>query len=962
MNSKLKILLLQKDIYRSQGGGQTVYQKIIQKSPNIDFFYFIYNEKKSDPRPKNAHPILLKDFQISSENYYNIKSFHYQATLANTLAESVKNRAFDIVEMADYDCFGKYIRSALEKKNVTYKKIVLSLHGNISDSLRFSNYNYQTSEFDRNALKFLELCHFQTSDIKYGISPKYIDYWKKIYESEIDYFDPIQFSSIDLNLTINEAAKINSVKNIKPNLLSVGRLEARKGHENFLDIVSYLNPKVYLNVNIIGEDQFLNGKIKASTALREIGKKRSIQNLNCLGSISQKELEKKFRENSYTIIPAKYDTFNLVALDSLLSGCPTAIAEEAGISYYLDKYYPNIPYIKLSKNYFKDIYKINESLKKYELEKINLLSSLKDIKLVETDFNKYYLNIVNNKKQTYECLSIENEIHQHFYVPILSKNTQIIKTKNNILKIFSYLKKIFFFKKIFFYKEILKNKKLYKNNLFFNLALHIRFNSFSRLRNLKNQKYINLNKSNIFFQYYKFNKMSNNFIKSLIYFIRFLRFSENFKFNSQKEDLNYFLNLNKNLRFDIDINALKLLYFSDNQSIKNYLAEREIKFKTLTYNENLIIQRDNRFKKNPKVSIIVSIYNSGKKIENFLKLIVNQKYSMNIEDFEIILINSNSPIKEVEYYDKFNNECSLNSIFLKSKERETIQKTWNRGIKISRGKYLVFLGIDETLQGDTLKTLSNYLDENPKIDWVMGNSLKLNIDDKDGIKLKDGIFYNRNSNLKNLTFLETCYVSWVGGMYRKDIHNKYGFYDDSFNVAGDTEFKSRILKYLNVGFIDKTLGIFLDYKDERKSETPIAEVEDVRAWYLFRTVAGIEYNFGNLSEEEIINFFKKNFVYRKSFKNTLNVDFYFFYNFVKFYNKKYKYKNNEFLKIEHLLKEINIFYNKLNNFRFHSIFLIPFYYMKIQYLIKKILKLIGKKDIKVNIFYDNLYEQHNNIW
>ena len=116
MNSKLKILLLQKDIYRSHGGGQTVYQKIIQKSPNIDFFYFIYNEKKSDPRPKNAHSILLKDFQISTEKYYKIQNFHYQATLANTFAESVKNRTFDIVEMADYDCFGKYIRSALEKK------------------------------------------------------------------------------------------------------------------------------------------------------------------------------------------------------------------------------------------------------------------------------------------------------------------------------------------------------------------------------------------------------------------------------------------------------------------------------------------------------------------------------------------------------------------------------------------------------------------------------------------------------------------------------------------------------------------------------------------------------------------------------------------------------------------------------------------------------------------------------
>ena len=40
MNRKLKILLLQKDIYRSQGGGQTVYQKT-KKSPNIDFFTYL---------------------------------------------------------------------------------------------------------------------------------------------------------------------------------------------------------------------------------------------------------------------------------------------------------------------------------------------------------------------------------------------------------------------------------------------------------------------------------------------------------------------------------------------------------------------------------------------------------------------------------------------------------------------------------------------------------------------------------------------------------------------------------------------------------------------------------------------------------------------------------------------------------------------------------------------------------
>ena len=956
MHKKLKILLLQKDLYRSQGGGQSVYQKIIKKCPNIDFFYFLYNEKLTHVRPINTFPILLSSLVVSSEKYYNLKNFHYQATLANTLAKSVMNRTFDIIEMADYDCFGKYIRSALKKNNVNYKKIVLSLHGNISDSLRFSDINFKNSTFDFNSLKFLELCHFQASDIRYGISPKYINYWEKLSQSKIDYFDPIQFSSVDINTTLKENKKKSTINNINinPNLLSVGRLEPRKGHENFLDIVSYLNPQLYSNVNIIGEDQFINGSYYASSRLQEIGKKRGIENLNYFGPINQKELEKKFKNNSYTIIPAKYDTFNLVALDSLLSGCPTAVSEEAGISYYLEQYYPNIPFIKLSKNYFKDIFKLNKSLLQYKLEKKNLLSSLNDIKLAETDFNKYYLNVLNQGAQSYELSEFENKI-KHISIPQININRilDLLKISKKFFKIIYFLKKSAF---------LIKDYSSLKKNLLANIILYLRNNLFvMSLRDRNKKIYFNFNKSKIFFDYFKYHKLNNNFTSALVYFIRSLRFSENSKLNFYQSEFENFIELSKNKKFSVDINAVKLL-FSNDDNIKNYLIEREKKFKTISYNKGLMILRDNRIDTNPKISIIVSIYNAGEKLENFLNLIVNQKYSMDIKDFEIILIDSNSTINEVAYYDKLNNEYSLNSVFLKSKEKETIQKTWNRGIKMSRGKYLVFLGVDETLAADSLKILSNYLDENPKIDWVMGNSLKLNIDIKDGLEINEGIIYRRNFDLKNLTFLETCYVSWVGGMYRKEIHNKYGYYDDSFNVAGDTEFKSRILKNLNVGFIDKTLGIFLDYKEERKSETPIAEIEDLRAWHLFRTIPGIEYNFGNCSEEEIIDFFKKNFAYRKSFKNTLSVDFYFFYNFVKFYNQKYKHKNKDFLKIEYLLKEIIIYYTKFNNFKFWSIVLIPIQYIKIQFKLKEIFKLINRRKPKINFFDDNLFEQHNISW
>ena len=39
--------------------------------------------------------------------------------------------------------------------------------------------------------------------------------------------------------------------------------------------------------------------------------------------------------------------------------------------------------------------------------------------------------------------------------------------------------------------------------------------------------------------------------------------------------------------------------------------------------------------------------------------------------------------------------------------------------------------------------------------------------------------------------------------------------------------------------IPQTLGVFLNYPEERTTASPKAEIEDLRAWYLHRTVAGL---------------------------------------------------------------------------------------------------------------------------
>ena len=56
--------------------------------------------------------------------------------------------------------------------------------------------------------------------------------------------------------------------------------------------------------------------------------------------------------------------------------------------------------------------------------------------------------------------------------------------------------------------------------------------------------------------------------------------------------------------------------------------------------------------------------------------------------------------------------------------------------------------------------------------------------------------YDRRKYQQDLVYLETCYLSWVGALYRRSIHDRFGYYDGSFRGAGDTEFKSRILPFI----------------------------------------------------------------------------------------------------------------------------------------------------------------------
>ena len=244
-----------------------------------------------------------------------------------------------------------------------------------------------------------------------------------------------------------------------------------------------------------------------------------------------------------------------------------------------------------------------------------------------------------------------------------------------------------------------------------------------------------------------------------------------------------------------------------------------------------------------------------------------------VDGLEVVLVDSNSPGEDRAAFEAFAEaHPELPICYARSAERETIQAAWNRGIKLARAPYLAFLGADEGLHPDALRILANKLDDEPSVDWAMADSILTSVD-KRGVYDSDVMVYDRQGYRQDMVYLETCYLSWVGALYRRSIHDRFGYYDEGFRAAGDTEFKNRIMPHIRSVHVKLPLGIFNNYPEERTTQHPRAEIEDLRAWYLGRTAAGMDYAFARRSVEDAEELLRDCFGYRKSYCGHWSTDY-----------------------------------------------------------------------------------------
>lgn len=187
----------------------------------------------------------------------------------------------------------------------------------------------------------------------------------------------------------------------------------------------------------------------------------------------------------------------------------------------------------------------------------------------------------------------------------------------------------------------------------------------------------------------------------------------------------------------------------------------------------------------PKITLITSIKNAEAYIEQFMEDVVNQSI---FEKCEWIIINANPPGKDFEdsiiqpYLQRHSN--------IKYSRLESdpgVYEVWNMAIGQSSGELITNFNCDDRRDSRNLEYLARALLANPNVDVVYYDSY---ITRKPNVRFADIKRRAKRYRFEEFSFdaLLRRNLPHNNPMWRRSLHDKYGYFSSDFLTAGDWEF------------------------------------------------------------------------------------------------------------------------------------------------------------------------------
>lgn len=194
-------------------------------------------------------------------------------------------------------------------------------------------------------------------------------------------------------------------------------------------------------------------------------------------------------------------------------------------------------------------------------------------------------------------------------------------------------------------------------------------------------------------------------------------------------------------------------------------------------------------KKYPYISIIVATKN----VEKTILRLLNSVKKQSSDSVELIIIDAVSNDRTIEI---INDNIDVVSKFL-SEPDSGISDAWNKGINLSSGKWLLFLGGDDLLYDDII------VENSIKILEKVEKTIMIAYGQIEVIDLNGNFIQRYGKKWDDVKHIHATQMSipHQGIFHKRQLFNEVGCYDIEFPYAGDYELLLRSLKFNNPFFL-----------------------------------------------------------------------------------------------------------------------------------------------------------------
>jgi len=214
---------------------------------------------------------------------------------------------------------------------------------------------------------------------------------------------------------------------------------------------------------------------------------------------------------------------------------------------------------------------------------------------------------------------------------------------------------------------------------------------------------------------------------------------------------------------------------------------------------------------NPKISVLMSVYNGEKYLRELVESILNQTY----KNFEFIIINDGSTDNTLNILKGYNDS----RIKIYSQENIGLTKSLNKAIRLSKGKYIARVDVDDIATPRRLEKQIDFLNSNPEIGLVGSFGIKI---DKVGQTIQKIILPVFDKKIRKELIKANVFIHG-SVMVRKEIFEKVGYYNEIFKYAQDYELWGRIAQIYKLHNLPEVLLIRRETKDSLSSNPAILE-------------------------------------------------------------------------------------------------------------------------------------------